>query len=338
MTLLIKPKLGLRTLIFLLSLAGVFITLTNAFYSTYNTQREILINNTLKAHEVYAVKMAEMTDMFVESAQSQIAYSANFLSDKMNSPEQLQSEVERLLSQTKTFNSVLVINADRIVVSAAPQTLNITGVKIASKHPLPSLNAQHPLITDPFISPVGNYLISVSHPICSQKGQFLGYISGTIYLDKENNLSDILEKHSYHDGSYLYVVDNNKTLIYHPDKARIGQTIETNHAIDKVIQGERGFADIINSQGIDMLSGFAPIKGTKWGVIVQQPKSDALSELNSQMIDAFIGTIPLGLVTLIVIWLFAVFISNPLRLLARGVHTLGDSRAGPEISDTTLSD
>ncbi len=321
----IKPRLGLRTLILLLSIIGVFITLTNAFYSTYNTQRELLINNTLKSHEVYAVKMAEMTDMFVESAQSQIAYSANLLSDQMNNTGQLQSEVSRLLSQTKTFNSVLVINSDGVIVSAAPEKLNVTGVKITNRNFLPSLNAQHPLITDPFISPAGNYLISISHPIRSKQGQFLGYISGTIYLEKENNLSDILDKHSYRDGSYLYVVDKNKTLIYHPDKSRIGQTIEANNAIDKVILGEKGFADIINSQGIDMISGFAPIKGTKWGVIVQQPKSDALSELNAQMVDVFIGTIPLGVLTIIGIWISAVFISNPLRLLARGVHSLGDS-------------
>jgi sensor histidine kinase regulating citrate/malate metabolism len=74
------------------------------------------------------------------------------------------------------------------------------------------------------------------------------------------------------DGSYLYVVDRHGTLIYHPNKSRIGQVITNNRAINTVSKGESGSLDIVNSLGIQMLAGFAPVSQAGWGVVVQKLK------------------------------------------------------------------
>ena len=320
------PRFKLRGLILGLAVCSVLITLGNSFYATYEVQRSLLINNTLEANRVYAAKLAEVTDVFLDMAQDRLAYSAGSLSEHMDDALSLNTEVQRLHQPTDTFNSVVVVNAQSKVLAASPEALNIRGVTLESAHASQSIAAKYPVITDPFTSASGNYLISLSHPIFSASGDYLGYIAGTIYLQQKNIINDFLGKHYYQDGSYLYVVDRYKTLIYHPDTARIGEKIEKNIAINEVITGNEGAYAITNSKGIEMLAGFAPIRNAGWGVIAQRPKKMTLASLDGHIINVFLRSLPLVLLTLLGIWLAALLISRPLWLLARNTRSIEDSR------------
>ncbi|UXI02021.1 sensor domain-containing diguanylate cyclase [Photobacterium sp. TY1-4] len=326
-------KVDLRKLILLLTVVSVFVTMSNSFYSIYKVQRDLLIKKTMESNQVYARKMAETTDTFIESAQEQLAFSAHRLSSLMQDESQLMAETDRLRRQTKTFNSVVIVNATGKIVAVSPETLQIKGIRLSTENSMQSLQAKRPLVTDPFVSPAGNYLISISHPIFSVQGKYLGYISGSIYLEKKNILSDVLGKHSYQDGSYLYVVDRNKTLIYHPEQSRIGEVIDNNDAINYVLSGNQGSMNMMNSLGIDMLAGFSPVERTGWGIVAQRPKVSTLSELDEQMMAVFVTTIPVGLLTLAGIWISAIFISRPLWQLAREVKTLDHSDTVEHIQD-----
>ncbi|MCG9699283.1 sensor domain-containing diguanylate cyclase [Vibrio natriegens] len=323
-------KLNLRKLILILCVFSVVVTLLNAFYSIYRVQHNLIISNTMESNRVYAEKMAEMTDAFIDSAMSQLEYSANTLRTKMADPDVLEEEVNRLRTQTDYFNSVLIVNAEGVIVSVSPETLQIKGMRLSGKRFLQSLHSQAPKITDPFVSPAGNYLTSMSYPIFSGGGEYLGYVAGTIYLEQKNILNTLLGQHSYKDGSYLYVVDQNHTLIYHPDKRRIGQKITNNDAINAVVEGQKGQQDIVNSLGIEMLAGYAPVNQSGWGIVAQKPKNLTLSVLDDQMWTVFLETLPIGALTLLLIWVSSVFISKPLWQLASAVknfenHTSSDN-------------
>lgn len=317
-----KEILNLRRLILLLCLVTALITLINALYSMYRVQRALIITNTLASNQVYAEKMAEMTDAFLSSAQDQLAFSARLLSDRMDEEHVVDREAARLKQQTRAFNSVVVVNAEGIILSASPQTLKVTGVTLSGPDSQQSLTAKTPLITDPFVSPAGNYITSVSYPIFSASGDYLGFISGTIYLEQSNILATLLGKHSYRDGSYLYVVDRNRTLISHPDHRRVGQIITTNAAINAVSRGETGSIEAVNYIGVDMLAGYAPVKQSGWGVVAQKPRAQALMTLDEQLVQVIWQSFPIGVVTLAIIWISAIFISRPLWQLASAVKKL----------------
>ncbi|QPK05332.1 sensor domain-containing diguanylate cyclase [Vibrio kanaloae] len=316
-------KVNLRKLILVLCVFSAMVTLLNAFYSLYQVQRDIIINTTLESNRVYAKKMAEMTDVFLDSAMTQLEYSAKALSDLTNDKEALAEETKRLKNQTNMFNSVVVVNSDGVITSVSPETIKVQGIKLKSESALQSLEAKAPMVTDPFVSPAGNYLISLSYPIFSSQGTYLGYISGSIYLETANILGKLLNEHSYADGSYLYVVDRHGTLIYHPNKSRIGQVITSNRAINTVAKGESGSLDIVNSLGIQMLAGFAPVSQSSWGVVAQRSKQSTLLTVNQQMKEVFITTLPVGGLTLMFIWFFSSFISKPLKQLAMAVKEAG---------------
>ncbi|EGX6954157.1 GGDEF domain-containing protein [Aeromonas hydrophila] len=309
-------KIDLRRLILALAVVGVMATLSNSFYATYEAQRELLISNTLDANRVYAAKLADMTNTMIQSSQSQLAYSATLLAPAMADDDVLLGEVRRLQQQTATFNSVAVVNADAVVVSVYPDTLKIKGAKLTSAGSRAAITTRRPVITDPFISLSGNYLISLSSPIFDKEKNYLGYVAGTIYLQSPNLLSGMLGQHYYQDGSSLYVVDRNRTRIYHPDSARVGEKIRDNGVVDRVLNGEEGALELTDETGTEMLAGFAPIRQTHWGVVAQRPRAATLTGLDQQMMRVLLKIIPINLLILLFIWISAIFISRPLWQLA----------------------
>ncbi|MCO4115971.1 GGDEF domain-containing protein [Aeromonas hydrophila] len=309
-------EIDLRRLILALAVVGVMATLSNSFYATYEAQRELLISNTLDANRVYAAKLADMTNTMIQSSQSQLAYSATLLAPAMADDDVLLGEVRRLQQQTATFNSVAVVNADAVVVSVYPDTLKIKGAKLTSAGSRAAITTRLPVITDPFISLSGNYLISLSSPIFDKEKNYLGYVAGTIYLQSPNLLSGMLGQHYYQDGSSLYVVDRNRTRIYHPDSARVGEKIRDNGVVDRVLNGEEGALELTDETGTEMLAGFAPIRQTHWGVVAQRPRAATLTGLDQQMVRVLLKIIPINLLILLFIWISAIFISRPLWQLA----------------------
>ncbi|WP_232818286.1 sensor domain-containing diguanylate cyclase [Zobellella maritima] len=324
-------RLDLRRLILILTIVSVLITLLNSVYATYQVQRELLINNTLEANRVYAAKLAETTDTFLKTAQSQLKYSASLLATKMDDEPALLEETRRLHRQTNSFNSVIIVNADAMIVATSPATLQIKGIQLTSPSAIQSLDARQPLVTDPFLSVAGNYLISISHPIFATDGRYLGFVAGSIYLQGENILNRLLGQHHYKDGSYIYVVDRHGVMIYHLDQKRIGEQVTGNPVIAAVIRNQSGTANLINSHGTDMLAGFAPVPLSGWGVVAQRPSSATLAELDDQIRSVFIKILPLALLTLLFIWCSALLISRPLWQLAKNAREMDQQHAQESI-------
>ncbi|MCV5390506.1 hypothetical protein OFC62_37910, partial [Escherichia coli] len=57
-----------------------------------------------------------------------------------------------------------------------------------------------------------------------------------------------------------------------------------------------------------------------WGIVAQRPKSMTLSVLDEQMWNVFLKSIPIGLLTLLLIWFLSLLISRPLWQLAGAVR------------------
>lgn len=328
------PKFDLHRLILALAVLGVLATFGNSFHTLYQTQRQLLISSTLEANRVYAAKLAASADAMIKSAQGQLAFSASLLAPliQANDAAALEEEVRRLRLQTNTFNSVVIVNNDATVVAVSPETLQIKGAKLDSLISQQAITSQQPLISDPFVSLSGNYLISLSYPVFSADKRYLGYVAGTIYLQSTSVLSAMLGQHYYKDGSYLYVMDKHSTLIYHPDQQKIGHRFLENPVVNKVLSGREGAQGVTNIDGIEMLAGFAPVASTGWGIVAQRPLSATLAGLDEQMSGALMRMIPTTVFILFIIWLSATFISRPLRQLANKAKLMDQQEAMSNIS------
>ncbi len=82
-------KLNLRQLILLLTVSTAMLILANTFYTSYKTQRALLIEQTLEASQAYASKMADSVNNFLLAAQQQLAFAAQDVVLAENDPKQL---------------------------------------------------------------------------------------------------------------------------------------------------------------------------------------------------------------------------------------------------------
>ncbi|RBP80515.1 GGDEF domain-containing protein [Marinomonas rhizomae] len=308
-------RLDLQRLFLLLTTAAVLLTFANSYYVTYQVQKQLLIDSTLEANRVYAAKLAETTNNFLQNAQKQLAYSAKILSTDFDNESLRESETERLYQQSSFFNSVSIINSKAIITTVFPKTIPIKGLLLPENNRNP-FNARKPLVSNPMVAPTGSYLMSISHPIFGMNEKYLGFITGSIYLHQNNVFFKLLSQHSYIDGSYIYVVDQNKELIYHINKKRIGEQIEGNHVIDSVIIGTSGSDKVVNSLGIPMLAGFAYIKRSGWGVVAQRPLENVMAELDVQLTEVVLKSLPLLFLILTIVLIASRYITKPLKALA----------------------
>lgn len=327
----LKIELNLKKLILFLALSATIVTFLNSFYSSYQVQKHQLETQTLKSQSAYAAKLVSATDRFLQAAQQQLAYSAKVIEDNFDNVLIFNQEVERLKRQTDSFNSTVIVLANGMVQGVSPKSLKLGGQKLQSYGALQALSSKEPMISDPYISAANNLIIFISHPLFDTDGRYLGYVGGSIYLKHASILNDLLQVHFHKDGSYLYVVDKNRRLLYHPDTSRIGEQVYNNDVIEAVLNGNNGTKKVVNSQNMAVLAGYAPLKTAPWGIITQRPLEATLEPLDGLMINVLYRTLPVGIATFLFIWLLARLIAHPLRNLALTANSLDNPNAPQQL-------
>lgn len=325
-------KLNLRQLILLLSVSSALLVLANTFYTSYKTQRTLLIEQTLKANQAYASKIADDANNFLLAAQQQLAYAAHDVLKANKNPQQLQDIVERLKHQTDSFNTVLVLDEQGIALAITEPGKQFLGQKLQKEGARQALQERKPLLSKPYISVTGGLVVFITHPVFDGQGVYHGFVGAAIYLQKESLLYELLGQHYHMDDSYIYVVDSDGRLIYHQDASRIGETITGNLVIGKVIEKQTGSQLLVNSKGVEMLAGYAPVPSADWGVVTQRSLQGTLLEMNQQMLAVAKYSFPFFILVIWLVWLVSRWISQPLWQLARSAQMLDDPNASLKIS------
>ena len=314
-------RVNLQQLILLLALTGVLILLINSLVISSQVQRDLVIESALASNHAYAAKQAASVGEFLGSTEQQLAYSAGALSTQFNNPDILIEEVRRLNRQTNSFNSVVLGNSTGVVLATDPE-LGLLGRHLRSDVIETALEQKRAAISAPFITVTGNLVVFISQPVFSPTGEYLGFIGGTVYLKAENMLSIMIRNHYHTDGSYVYLVDQNRRLLFHPNPDLIGTTMSANQAVDLALAGQSGEIRLLDTPGTDMLAGYAPVTGTGWGVIAQRPTEQALTSLESSVKKVLVNSLPLALFIVVgVIWLSR-RIASPLNNMAESAKNL----------------
>jgi len=321
--------IDLRKIILVFALVTAGVTLANSFYAARQVQHQVLVDNALEANRAYAAKVASSIEAFLLSAQQQLAYSVGQMRHDFDDPRLLHAEARRIQEQDQGFNAITVVDATGHVLAAWPPSLLHDGQALTSSGAEHALNSRVPLISDAYTSSTGNLVVFISHPVFDDQQRYLGFVGGAVYLREKGILHTLISNHFYRDGTLSYVVDNNRRLLYHPQFDRVGSVVGANLAVDALLTGDSGAMPVINSQGVEMLAGYASIPLTRWGVVSQKPYRDTVAPLDSLMWKMLWGTAPVGLLGLVGIWWMTRLISRPLRQLADNANAM-DPGSSPE--------
>lgn len=281
----------------------------------YFVVKENVVDNTLKMNNVFSAKLAQLTEEVFEGMQSQLQVKAFEVSTDIDDAEKLTEELDVLLSSNKNFNSLSVVNRDGVVLATAPD-VGIVGSKLETPGPKEALYERKNLISVPYQAATGRLLILISTPLWNAKNEYLGFLSGTIYLQEENSIRDILGDHYATDGSYVWVVDRNGMIIYHPVTDQIGTSVVGNDVAQKIMRHESGAQKVLNSYGQEYLAGYTFIKASKWGVVSQTPIGESVKSAADVVSRMLMYALPFVIFFFFVTILLTNGLASPLRKLA----------------------
>ena len=291
-------------------------TIASSLWGVYKISKNILIENTLETNRVYAQKLATTANTYLEETFKTLQFSALYISGNYGNEVLLQQEVERLRYQTDVFNSVAITDDEGMVLAISPPTLELKGVQLSSEQTGEALEKKMPDISKPYEGITGRKLIFISHPIFNAGGEYIGLIGGTIYIEHDNIFHKLLGEHFYDDGSYVYVVDEDGTVIYHQDPGRIGDDAAGNQVVGRLMEGESGAERVKNTKGMEMLAGYSSVELSEWGIVSQRPLDVTLVPSTDLVKKVAMISMPFVVLAFVIVLAIASFITKPLQQMA----------------------
>ncbi len=298
------------------AMAAFFFTSIGSVWGGYRMNVDSIKENTLETNRVYAQKLSSTADAYLHEAFQILSYSANQVSGNLDDEQILNRETDRLRLQNEMFNSVVITNARGLVLSVSPPSIEIKGEVLTSLGAQEALAKKIPLVSKPYEAMTGRLIIFISQPIFSASNEYLGMVAGTIYLKEPNAFKTLLGEHYSKDGSYVYVVDSDGRVIYHQDPSRINDVVTKNKVVQAVMSGKSGIQIVDNTKGVKMLAGFSTVPSTGWGVVAQKPLEVALAPSFDRVQEVIIKSVPLMIVSIVIVLWAATRIANPLQQLA----------------------
>ena len=180
----------------------------------------------------YAAKIAISINESLISDLDKLKYSAEMIGASP-SAEIMSAEADRLVRQDGSFNTVIVTNEAGVIIATQPDNLKIIGQKLLSLEPI---EQRREMVSRAYWSLKGNLIIFVSYPIWGDGGKYLGLIGGTIYLGVQNSLNTIINHHFYRDNSYVYLVDDKRRILSHPQAERIGEIANNSPVVEALLK------------------------------------------------------------------------------------------------------
>lgn len=310
-----NKEFTLRLLIGALVMSSVLMTAIVSSVTAVNSMKESLTLNYLENNWQYAEKIASDTNILLTAMQNKI----NFIAQSAGNQKITQKEMDFFLEVNKNqFNSIVIEDENRIIQTISPSTTGLkVGTQLNSDVSKLAVALKEPFISEPYVAESGRLIIMITAPIFNDNGEYEGFVGGTIYLEAENVLSNMLNAHFYNNGSYVYVIDKHGHLIFHPNKNRINELVLNNDAINHVREGKRGYIEAKNSKGIDFFMGYAPEEQSGWGFVSQTPTSVLEGPLKKLVIQMMVQALPIFVLILLVVLWVSYIISKPLHRLAK---------------------
>lgn len=309
-------------------------TLAGSVISGVVVSKNNLEKNYLIENQFYAEKLADTTNSLFSTMLKSLTLESQDSEYLHTDSIAINKELTHFLDSTTFFNSTLFVDSKGKVVASAPE-VNLKGIQLNTPGAKEALIQKVPLISQPYISVTGRMILLISVPVFDDNGSYLGFLAGTIYLHEENSLKKVLGQHPKHQNdSYVYVVDSHGDIIYHPDPIRIGENAIENKIVQKVLKGENGAQEILDTKGIPMLAAYAS-SSNNWGIISQTPKKAILEPTIEMAKQVCLIAIPFMIFVFLMSLVMLKKIVDPIRNLSFYAQqiTVDSSVPKPHIPD-----
>lgn len=306
-----KGRVSLRALFSGLVVLTFLMTLVITLFASYRSEQQLLEERTLEANFRESERVGHaMNLLFVSISKSLTAFAGEFAEMAVLRVSSQTQEKLRLLYESSGYftgvfvagtNGQLIATYDGLPKYSQPERIDPLLLEEA-------LATRRPFQSEPYLDIHGGMAVTVTEPIYTDEGVYLGIVGGTLHLEAPNVLGGLFGENEIDEsGSYAYIVDSRGKLVYHPDRGRIGEDVSRNPAVTHLIQGESGQEKLINTEGKMYLVGYTYVPATRWGIVAQTPTS----LITAQQLEQMRGTL------LVVLGPFLILAASSLFLARR---------------------
>jgi GAF domain-containing protein/HAMP domain-containing protein/anti-sigma regulatory factor (Ser/Thr protein kinase) len=206
----------------------------------------------------------------------------------------------------------------------------ITPRRRGTEFPVPSefdevRETLRPVFSDIFHDEIsGEDVILIGVPVLDDEREFRGVVAG-MYTLRYSQIgamySEVLEFEAGH-GGFAYLVDGNGRVIHHRDSYQIGGDLADTVPVTRATSGETGAVLAEDVTGETVISGFAPVPGTDWGLITQQSWESVVGPIRGYS-NLLLGLLVLGGVGSGALMFFAIGrVLRPIQDLTEGAQRI----------------
>jgi signal transduction histidine kinase len=152
-----------------------------------------------------------------------------------------------------------------------------------------------------------------------------GSITGTLNAETRLDRLPRLERRDLPPGSSMMVLDDRgRVLAYSPDyEAWVGRDLSDQSYVREALTRRQGSEEIVSADGVSRLAAYTSTTRAPWVVMVGLPSEIVLGSSRVALLrNLWVGVLALGLAVLVA-WLVAGRITEPLRRLAADASALG---------------
>ncbi len=171
-------------------------------------------------------------------------------------------------------NRLFILNASGVVVSTMPEQSEVIGQNWSDRsYVVQTVQSQQPVFSDIMMDWSDEArVIIVTYPFIDAQDEWVGMAIEVFPLDTtgQNRVYEELALlMQTGPGNYIYLVDGNGRVIYHTDPQHVGEDFSAYAPVQQVLAKQEDAMRIKNPAGQDMITAFAPIAGTSWGLVIE---------------------------------------------------------------------
>jgi nitrate/nitrite-specific signal transduction histidine kinase len=117
----------------------------------------------------------------------------------------------------------------------------------------------------------GGQAVALATPILDANARLEMISIGLLGLSPgENGLAEIIDRLRLEGRGSAYLVDGNGRVIYHYHPDQVGASYWDRDIVRQVVSGKVGSLRTLDQDQIDVVASYAPVLGTRWGLVSQE--------------------------------------------------------------------
>jgi signal transduction histidine kinase len=208
---------------------------------------------------------------------------------------------------------VYITDSSGMIVSSYPDPATRVGINHSYRPYVHGVTGTvKPYVGGPFINRSEVPAVYMSVPIVDDNDTLQGVMVGQVNPD---SMAQRFFKIQVKNAQYIYLVNGSGIIIVHPDRSNMQNMTDYSMvpAVEDVLKGVSGVKEQYNPvENETMLSAYAPVPGTGWGVVVALPTDVAYRPYYDSAVAFGALVILVAAIAGAVAWLLGSAIANPI--------------------------